>query len=165
MQQWFPAKYGRVAHLCTRYAVKYFFLFDQYYLFQQVVHFFFTWKLFFSDINKNNELTFLFVSQEEKPSYPPRLFQCSNASGAFRVEEIFEFCQEVNMSICFLLRFHITFIYLALMISVAWFSWRTLLRTMLCSWTPMMRYSSKELMFSAEVSKKVTEKGAFLYPS
>lgn len=144
MQQWFPAKYGRVVHLCTRYAVKYFFLFDQYYLFQQVVHFFFTWKLFFSDINKNNELTFLFVSQEEKPSYPPRLFQCSNASGAFRVEEIFEFCQEVNMSICFLLRFHITFIYLALMISVAWFSWRTLLRTMLCSWTPMMRYSSKE---------------------
>jgi len=32
--------------------------------------------------------------EEEKPSYPPRLFQCSNASGAFRVEEIFEFCQE-----------------------------------------------------------------------
>ncbi|KAJ7375647.1 hypothetical protein OS493_039842 [Desmophyllum pertusum] len=32
--------------------------------------------------------------EDEKPSYPPRLFQCSNASGAFRVEEIFEYCQE-----------------------------------------------------------------------
>lgn len=32
--------------------------------------------------------------EEERPSYPPRLFQCSNASGAFKVEEIFEFSQE-----------------------------------------------------------------------
>ncbi|KAK3752621.1 hypothetical protein QZH41_018816, partial [Actinostola sp. cb2023] len=32
--------------------------------------------------------------EEEKPSYPPRLFQFSNASGAFKIEEIFEFVQE-----------------------------------------------------------------------
>ncbi|XP_068702988.1 gelsolin, cytoplasmic-like isoform X2 [Montipora foliosa] len=32
--------------------------------------------------------------EKEKPQYPPRLFQCSNASGAFKVEEIFEFSQE-----------------------------------------------------------------------
>ncbi|XP_031553548.1 gelsolin, cytoplasmic-like [Actinia tenebrosa] len=32
--------------------------------------------------------------EEEKPSYPPRLFQFSNASGAFKVEEILEFTQE-----------------------------------------------------------------------
>ena len=36
------------------------------------------------------------IFQEEKPSYPPRLFQCSNASGAFKVEEIFDFSQEVE---------------------------------------------------------------------
>ena len=35
------------------------------------------------------------IFQEERPSCPPRLFQCSNASGAFKVDEIFEFSQEV----------------------------------------------------------------------
>ena len=34
--------------------------------------------------------------QEVVPSYPPRLFQCSNASGRFMVEEIFDFAQEVS---------------------------------------------------------------------
>ena len=33
---------------------------------------------------------------EELPSYPPRLFQCSNASGKFNVEEIFDFAQDVS---------------------------------------------------------------------
>lgn len=33
---------------------------------------------------------------EELPSHPPRLFQCSNASGKFNVEEIFDFAQEVS---------------------------------------------------------------------
>ncbi len=33
---------------------------------------------------------------EELPSHPPRLFQCSNASGRFSVEEIFNFAQEVR---------------------------------------------------------------------
>lgn len=32
--------------------------------------------------------------ENERPNYPPRLFQCSNASGAFQVEEIFDFSQE-----------------------------------------------------------------------
>ena len=32
---------------------------------------------------------------EELPSYPARLFQCSNASGKFTVEEIFDFAQDV----------------------------------------------------------------------
>ncbi len=33
---------------------------------------------------------------EVVPTYPPRLFQCSNASGHFKVEEIFDFAQEVR---------------------------------------------------------------------
>lgn len=33
---------------------------------------------------------------QELPNYPPRLFQCSNASGKFNVEEIFDFAQEVS---------------------------------------------------------------------
>lgn len=33
---------------------------------------------------------------EELPNYPPRLFQCSNASGKFNVEEIFDFAQDVS---------------------------------------------------------------------
>ena len=87
------------------------------YLFQQVVHFFFLIFPFVS-INKNNQPPFLFFSQEEKPSYPPRLFQCSNASGAFRVEEIFEFCQEVSMYICFSLPFRLMFIHVVLMMNI-----------------------------------------------
>lgn len=51
----------------------------------------------------NHPIFLLFFFQEEKPSYPPRLFQCSNASGAFRVEEIFEFCQEVIIKGLFIL--------------------------------------------------------------
>ncbi|KAL7643355.1 UNVERIFIED_CONTAM: hypothetical protein RMT77_006647 [Armadillidium vulgare] len=31
--------------------------------------------------------------REEIPARPPRLFQCSNASGVFKAEEIFDFCQ------------------------------------------------------------------------
>ena len=34
--------------------------------------------------------------QEVVASHPPRLFQCSNASGRFTVEEIFDFSQEVG---------------------------------------------------------------------
>ena len=33
---------------------------------------------------------------EEVPSHSPRLFQCSNASGHFNVEEIFDFAQDVS---------------------------------------------------------------------
>ena len=33
---------------------------------------------------------------QELPSYPPRLFQGSNATGKFNVEEIFDFAQEVS---------------------------------------------------------------------
>ena len=36
--------------------------------------------------------------EEVVPTYPPRLFQCSNASGCFKVEEIFDFAQEVSAS-------------------------------------------------------------------
>ena len=40
--------------------------------------------------------------QEVVPTYPPRLFQCSNASGRFKVEEIFDFAQDVsNYTQCF----------------------------------------------------------------
>lgn len=35
--------------------------------------------------------------QEVVASHPPRLFQCSNASGRFTVEEIFDFSQEVGL--------------------------------------------------------------------
>ena len=120
--------------------------------------FFLTWKHFFVGINKSNQLPFLFVSQEEKPSYPPRLFQCSNASGAFRVEEIFEFCQEVNMSICFLFPYRLVFIHVVLLISIDWFSCRTLSRTMLCSWTLMTRYTNKILV---QGLNSQPQKGAF----
>jgi len=34
--------------------------------------------------------------EEPVPSHPPRLFQCSNASGRFDVEEIFDYSQEVS---------------------------------------------------------------------
>ena len=34
--------------------------------------------------------------QQVVPTYPPRLFQCSNASGRFNVEEIFDFAQDVS---------------------------------------------------------------------
>ncbi len=37
--------------------------------------------------------------EEELPSQPPRLFQCSNASGKIRVEEIFDFAQEVSVCV------------------------------------------------------------------
>ena len=30
------------------------------------------------------------------PAYPARLFQCSNATGHFKVEEIFDFAQQVS---------------------------------------------------------------------
>lgn len=36
------------------------------------------------------------ILEEQTPSYPPRLFQCSNASGRFTVEEIFDYSQEVS---------------------------------------------------------------------
>lgn len=35
--------------------------------------------------------------EEVVPTVPPRLFQCSNASGRFNVEEIFDFSQEVGI--------------------------------------------------------------------
>ena len=34
--------------------------------------------------------------EEVVPTVPPRLFQCSNASGFFNVEEIFDFAQAVS---------------------------------------------------------------------
>ena len=34
--------------------------------------------------------------EEVVPTVPPRLFQCSNASGRFNVEEIFDFAQAVS---------------------------------------------------------------------
>ena len=34
--------------------------------------------------------------EEVLPSNPPRLFQCSNATGKIRVEEIFDFAQLVH---------------------------------------------------------------------
>ena len=34
--------------------------------------------------------------EEQTPSHPPRLFQCSNASGRFNVEEIFDYTQDVS---------------------------------------------------------------------
>ncbi len=34
--------------------------------------------------------------EEITPTYPPRLFQCSNASGRFKVEEMFDFAQDVS---------------------------------------------------------------------
>ncbi|XP_065886890.1 gelsolin, cytoplasmic-like [Dysidea avara] len=34
------------------------------------------------------------ILEEPVPSHPPRLFQCSNASGRFNVEEIFDYSQE-----------------------------------------------------------------------
>ena len=37
--------------------------------------------------------------QEVVASHPPRLFQCSNASGRFTVEEIFDFSQEVQWAV------------------------------------------------------------------
>lgn len=37
---------------------------------------------------------FIVCTQEEVQLSPPRLFQCSNASGSFRVEEIVDFTQE-----------------------------------------------------------------------
>ena len=36
------------------------------------------------------------ILEEQTPSHPPRLFQCSNASGRFAVEEIFDYSQEVS---------------------------------------------------------------------
>jgi len=42
------------------------------------------------------------ILEEPIPSHPPRLFQCSNASGRFNVEEIFDYSQEVRKN--FLLR-------------------------------------------------------------
>ena len=33
---------------------------------------------------------------EVLPTHPPRLFQCSNATGNIRIEEIFDFAQEVS---------------------------------------------------------------------
>ena len=38
---------------------------------------------------------------EVVPTYPPRLFQCSNATGRFVVEEIFDFAQEVRILLPF----------------------------------------------------------------
>ena len=34
--------------------------------------------------------------EEIVPAHPPRLFQCSNATGHFNVEEIFDFAQDVS---------------------------------------------------------------------
>ena len=36
---------------------------------------------------------------EVLPSNPPRLFQCSNASGKIKVEEIFDFSQDVSSNL------------------------------------------------------------------
>lgn len=41
------------------------------------------------------KMNFLFP-QEQRPDIQPRLFQCSNASGKFWVEEIFDFDQDVR---------------------------------------------------------------------
>jgi len=35
--------------------------------------------------------------EEVTPSHPARLFHCSNASGRFNVEEVFDFAQEVSL--------------------------------------------------------------------
>ena len=35
--------------------------------------------------------------EEEIPTHTPRLFQCSNATGRFNVEEIFDFAQIVSL--------------------------------------------------------------------
>ena len=37
--------------------------------------------------------------EEVVPTVPPRLFQCSNATGKFTVEEIFDFAQEVSKAL------------------------------------------------------------------
>ena len=36
------------------------------------------------------------ILEEQTQSHPPRLFQCSNASGRFNVEEIFDYTQDVS---------------------------------------------------------------------
>lgn len=38
------------------------------------------------------------------PLHPARLFQCSNASGHFKVEEIFDFAQQVSLTMGYSLR-------------------------------------------------------------
>lgn len=50
------------------------------------------------------------ILEEPVPSHPPRLFQCSNASGRFNVEEIFDYSQEVCKN-CLLRVFLLYYIY------------------------------------------------------
>ena len=57
--------------------------------------------------NRQNQLYInYFLLQEEDHSFAPRLFQCSNASGTFRVEELQDFDQEVSTASCVISKNH-----------------------------------------------------------
>ena len=55
-------------------------------------------------VNIKRDINYLHL-QEEDHSFAPRLFQCSNASGTFRVEELQDFDQEVSTPLWLLRNF------------------------------------------------------------